>query len=130
VVRLDADKCCDEGVKTLIFACSGGSNVGQIANRAAIQLTKQKYGKMYCLAGIGAQLKGFITTTKAADQIITIDGCSTHCAKKTLELADLPPNIYVTVSDLGIKKSYNIDDITEDKVNLVTKAINNYNIGQ
>ena len=37
----------------MILACSGGSNVGQLSNQAAIELTHEGFGKMFCLAGIG-----------------------------------------------------------------------------
>lgn len=35
----------------MILACSGGSNVGQLSNQAAIELTQEGFGKMFCLAG-------------------------------------------------------------------------------
>jgi len=37
----------------MILACSGGSNVGQLSNQAAVALTREGFGKMYCLAGVG-----------------------------------------------------------------------------
>ncbi len=52
--------CCQPQVDTLILACSGGSNVGQLANQAAVELTQEGFGKLFCLAGVGAQLSGFV----------------------------------------------------------------------
>jgi len=40
------------------WACSGASNVGQIANQAAIDLARAKVGGFFCLAGVGARIKG------------------------------------------------------------------------
>ncbi|MCX5817330.1 MAG: hypothetical protein NTX75_14015 [Proteobacteria bacterium] len=34
----EKDVCCSGNVKTLILACSGGSNVGQISNNVMIEL--------------------------------------------------------------------------------------------
>ena len=48
-----AEDCCTPNGNIMILACSGGSNVGQLSNRAAVELTKEGFGKMYCLAGIG-----------------------------------------------------------------------------
>ena len=31
--------CCQPKVTTMILACSGGSNVGQLSNQVAIELT-------------------------------------------------------------------------------------------
>ncbi len=53
--------CCQSnGEQYMILCCSGGSNVGQLTNEAAIRLTKQGVGKMYCLAGVGGDLSGFV----------------------------------------------------------------------
>ena len=98
------DKCLCEPTEVLIFPCSGGSNVGQIANDAAKKLTTQDVGKMYCLAGIGGHVSGIVESTKAAKKIIAIDGCPVACARKTLEHAGFTVNEHVVVTDLGIKK--------------------------
>ena len=51
-----ADNCCSGGNETMILACSGGSNVGQLANQAAVTVNQEGFGKILCLAGIGGQL--------------------------------------------------------------------------
>ena len=43
--------CCAKGANTLIFSCSGAADVGEIADRAARKLTRERMGKMFCLAG-------------------------------------------------------------------------------
>jgi uncharacterized metal-binding protein len=43
-----SDDCCNSGDNIMILACSGGSNVGQLSNRAAVELTREGFGKMYC----------------------------------------------------------------------------------
>ena len=55
-----AGSCCAFGENTMILACSGASNVGQLSNQVAIELTQEGFGKMFCLAGIGAHLNGFV----------------------------------------------------------------------
>ena len=63
------DTCCSTEAKAVIVACSGGSNVGQVANNAMIELDKGGIGNAYCLAGIGSALSGFIESAKAAKTI-------------------------------------------------------------
>lgn len=46
-------ECCEETELPLVLACSGGSNVGQMTNRIAVELTEVEYTKMFCPAGIG-----------------------------------------------------------------------------
>jgi len=49
--------CCGSGDKkrtVLLYACSGGANVAEIADRAARELMFAGCGTMFCLAGLGA----------------------------------------------------------------------------
>jgi uncharacterized metal-binding protein len=91
-----------------VVSCSGASNVGQIANQAAIELAKEKVAGFFCLAGAGAHIKGMVKSGKEADLIISMDGCPVQCASKTLQHADIEPAIQIIVTDLGIEKSYDI----------------------
>ena len=68
--KAPADSCCGGDAKTLVLACSGGSNVGQIANNVMIELDRKKIGNAGCLAGIGAALSGFVESAKAAKTIV------------------------------------------------------------
>jgi uncharacterized metal-binding protein len=74
----------------MILACSGGSNVGQLANQAAVELTQEGFGKIYCLAGVGGLVSGFVQSAKDTPEMIAIDGCSIGCAKAILEHAQVP----------------------------------------
>ncbi|MCU0596166.1 MAG: putative zinc-binding protein [Desulfobacterota bacterium] len=89
----------------MILACSGGSNVGQLSNQAAVELTREGVGKMFCLAGIGGQLSGFVQSARDVPSMVVIDGCSLGCAKASLELAQVPMKTYLVLTDLGIEKN-------------------------
>jgi len=96
--------CSCQSAPTLIFPCSGGSDVGELADRAARKLTADGRGKMYCLAGIGGRVSGILKTTEAADSILALDGCPLDCAKKTLEAAGFTNIQHLRMSDLGLVK--------------------------
>ncbi len=89
----------------LLFACAGGSNVGQISNDAAIALERVGVGKLFCLAGIGGHVEGVVAKTRAAACTIAIDGCDVYCARKTLEAAGIEPTVHVVVTELGVEKA-------------------------
>ena len=108
------DKCLCEPTEILIFPCSGGSNVGQIANQAGVKLTQEGMGKFFCLAGIGGHVSGMIESTKAGKMLVAIDGCPVACAKKTLEHAGFNIDEYVQVTDLGIEKNHDLNPLTPD----------------
>jgi len=117
-----AEACCVPGGNIMILACSGGSNVGQMANRAAVELTQEGFGKMFCLAGIGGHLSGFVQSVRDVPQMIAIDGCETGCAKGTLEHAKVPMRAYLAVTGLGIEKNKNFT-LKKDEVQKVKDAI-------
>lgn len=104
------DVCCSGNVQTLVVACSGGSNVGQVANNAMIELDKSGVGNAHCLAGVGAVLSGFIESVKVARTIV-IDGCPVGCARKVFEKNELTPGQYFVVTTMGIEKNHTFDMI-------------------
>lgn len=108
-----ADKCCS-GDNTLIFACSGGSNVGQITNDAAKKLDQEGAGAFFCLIGIPAGIEGIVSNTRKADHVICLDGCSIACARKVLEQAEVPIGTYVVATELGIEKGHHFNHTCEE----------------
>lgn len=94
---------------TMLYACAGGSNVGQITNETAKRISAMGEGKFACLAGVGAGTKSFVDSAKAARKVVAIDGCNALCAKKTLERAGVTPTVHVVVTDLGVKKKYELE---------------------
>ncbi len=109
-----AEDCCAVKGNIMILCCSGGSNVGQLSNQAAIELTREGFGKMFCLAGIGGQLGGFVQSAKDAGEMMIIDGCQVGCARAILKQADVPLENYVVITDLGIEKNKNFNLRAED----------------
>ncbi|MFW5639775.1 MAG: putative zinc-binding protein [Thermodesulfobacteriota bacterium] len=103
------ETCCTSGNDVMILACSGGSNVGQLSNQAAIELTQEGFGKMFCLAGIGGRLSGFVQSARDVPFMVAIDGCPTGCAKAILEQARVPLNHYLVITEEGIEKNKNFN---------------------
>ena len=99
-------ECCQSNNNVMILACSGASNVGQLSNQAAIELTREGYGKMFCLAGIGGQLSGFVQSAKDVPNLVAIDGCQVGCAKAILDQAGIETKNYIVLTDTpGIEKN-------------------------
>jgi len=109
------------GVEKLIFACSGAADVGEIADRAARQLTKDGAGKMFCLAGIGGRVPGILDKTRAASRILALDGCTLDCVRRTLEQAGFTAFEHVRVTDLGLEKGQ--APATNENVAIVTGTV-------
>ena len=117
------NKCCAANNEVMILACSGGSNVGQLSNRAAVELAQEGLGKMYCLAGIGGQLKGFVQSAKDVPVIAAIDGCAVGCARAILKNAGIQNYNYVVLTDLGIEKNKDFNLSDEDIVRVKSAIV-------
>ena len=120
-----AGSCCTSNDNTMILACSGASNVGQLSNQAAVELTQEGFGKMFCLAGIGGLLSGFVYSLKNAPLMVAIDGCQMGCAQAILKNARVPVNRYLVITDEGIEKNkhLNLERADIDRVKAAVKRV-------
>ena len=116
--------CCGGSAKktVLLYACSGGANVAEIADRAARELMFSGCGSMFCLAGIGAGIQGMVQTAKDADVNVVIDGCPMDCAKKIFDNAGVTNYRYIRVTDLGIEKVKGVRATDEQVAAAVAKV--------
>lgn len=92
--------------KPIIYACSGGSDAGELADRIARQLAREGAGEMSCLAGVGGRVKHLVAVAEKAGHILVIDGCPIHCARQTLELAGVQRFEHLALHDLGLRKGH------------------------
>lgn len=114
--------CAGEGRTVLLYGCSGGANVGEIADQAARRLMYQNCGAMFCMAGLGGGIQGMIQTAKDADLNLVIDGCDMDCAKKVFEQAGVTNFQQLRVTDLGIEKAKPKAATDEEISQVVAKA--------
>lgn len=109
---------CGEAPK-FVFSCSGGSDVGEIADRSARKLSAGGAGKMYCLAGVGGHVDGIMRNTESAGKILAIDGCPVDCAKKILEHAGITGFAHIRITDLGMEKGKS--PATDERISVVAE---------
>jgi uncharacterized metal-binding protein len=106
----------------MILACSGASNVGQLSNQAAVELTREGFGQMFCLAAIGAHLPKFVHYAQKVPSMVAIDGCSVGCIRAILEHAEVPLRNYVVLTALGIEKNMN-SNLEKADIDKVKQAV-------
>lgn len=114
-------KCACEAANIGLYACSGASNVGQMANKVAVELTKKGKGRMMCTVGIGGRIPGILKSTEGTDMIIAIDGCSLYCTRKSLEFAGFTVNTHVVLTELGVVKNKQLDVDANDVNEVLVK---------
>lgn len=89
---------------TVVYACSGCSDAGELADRIARQLTRDGAAEMSCLAGIGGRVKPLVNRATSAERILAIDGCPLNCTRHTLELAGFNTFDHLELHKLGMRK--------------------------
>jgi len=114
--------CACSGKTTLVFPCSGAADTGEIADRAARAFVKGGCAGMSCLAGVGANISGFIASAKGADRLLVVDGCPLECARKALAEKGVMENIlHLRVTDLGFVKGKS--PATGERINAVVEEM-------
>ena len=89
---------------TVVYACSGCSDAGEIADHIARQITRAGVAQMSCLAGIGGRVKSLLLKAEKAERILVIDGCPLNCAAHTLRLEDFQKFDHLELHKIGIRK--------------------------
>ena len=117
--------CCSKGTKkktVLLYACSGGANVAEVADKAARELMFAGQGSMFCLAGLGAAIQGMVQTAKDADLNVVLEGCPMDCAKKVFDNLKLTNYVQIRCTDLGMEKIKGVRATDAQVATLVAKA--------
>lgn len=98
----DPSKAGNKGV--VVYACSGCSDAGELADRTARALSQTGLAEMSCLAGIGGRVRPLLRTAEEAAHIVAIDGCPLNCARHTLEQAGFNTVHHLELQNLGFRK--------------------------
>ncbi|WP_319759326.1 putative zinc-binding protein [Maridesulfovibrio sp.] len=114
--------CSCGAAPKFVFSCSGSADVGEMADQAARELSRQGKVKMFCLAGIGGRVSGIVKSTEAAEQVLVIDGCPLNCASKTLEEAGFSEFEHIELQALGLKKGES--PVSQELINVVVTEAN------
>ena len=105
---------------TVVYACSGCSDAGELADRIARQLSRDGVARMSCLAGIGGRVKSLVTTAEKAERILVVDGCPLNCARHTLQLAGFQNFEHLELHKIGIRKGS--CPVTEERISAGVEA--------
>ena len=97
----------------LVYACSGCSNAGQMANVFAARLDRAKWAEMGCLAGVAGNVPELMRQVRQAiDEgraVWTIDGCVYRCAQACLNQRAITPQYALVLTDYGYVKRKHMD---------------------
>ncbi len=104
--------------RPLIYACSGCSDVAQLANNVAVRLDHTGEFEMSCISGVGGQVPALVNTARSGRSITVIDGCPLQCARACLTNVGVEPDDHIRLYEFGFRKHYgrSYDAIAVDEV--------------
>lgn len=108
--------------RPLIYACSGCTDVAQLANNVAVSLDHAGEFEMSCISGVGGKVKPLVKTARSGRSITVIDGCPLHCARACLENIGVSPAEHVKLYEFGFKKHYG-QSYGEEAIQEVRQAV-------
>lgn len=107
----------------LVYACSGCSNVAQLANQVAVQMDRRGYAEMSCIAGVGGDVPKLVKVARSGRRIIALDGCPLACVRNSLARHGVAPDQYHQLGDYGFRKRYHTDFEPEEAEQLMHRII-------
>ena len=107
----------------IVFACSGCSNAGQLANRLALEFNRRGLAEMSCLAGFAAGKTHFLKKLQAREVWI-IDGCPLECSVGVFDQVLQHVDVVIRLHELGVRK--NDPELDDDAFGHFVKKVLSY----
>jgi len=102
--------------KVIVYACSGASNLGQLANEIALRLDRLGLAELACLTEVGAEGGG--TPGSDGRPVLAISGCTGACCAAMLERHGIRPARSIVLAERGVAKAKHVlvDDEGKERV--------------
>ena len=86
----------------VVYACSGCTSAGELADHAARELDRAGLAEMASIAGIGADEPQQLSRAGSRYPVIVIDGCANGCARRCLQAHGIEPARHYVLSRHGV----------------------------
>ncbi|MCC6223172.1 MAG: putative zinc-binding protein [Thermoleophilia bacterium] len=93
----------------VVYACSGSSNVAQLANAIAVRLDRAGLADMSCIAGVGGDVKPLVRRATTSPRVVALDGCPLACCERVLASKGVAPERIVRLHQRGLRKRQHAD---------------------
>lgn len=107
---------------TIIYSCSGCSNLAQLANALAVKLDREKKGTMSCVAGLGGDVVSLVKIAKEAEEVLIIDGCQLSCGLHCFRRHSDKEILHLRLTDFNLAKK-NQTDFSKDDFDQVYEKV-------
>lgn len=101
--------------KVIVYACSGASNLGQLANQIALRLDRLGLADLACATEVGAEDGD---AQNSGRPILAISGCTSACCAAMLARHGIEVSRSVILAERGIAKAKHVlvDDDSSERV--------------
>jgi uncharacterized metal-binding protein len=96
----------ESAAKVLVYACSGASNLGQLANEIAVRLDRLGLADLVCLTEVGAEDGG--TPGSDGRPVVAISGCTGACCAEMLKRHRIEVSRSVVLAERGVAKAKHV----------------------
>jgi uncharacterized metal-binding protein len=105
-----------EPAKVVVYACSGASNLGQLANQIALRLDRLGLAELACATEVGADDEA--AESARGRPVLAISGCTSACCEAMLKRRGIEVSRSVVLAERGVAKAKHIlvDDETGERV--------------
>lgn len=95
--------------RTLVYSCSGSSNVAQLANHLAVRLDRAGLAEMSCIVGVGGDVRPLVKKASSGAPIVLIDGCPLRCCEHVLAAKGIEADRMIRLHERGLRKVQHAD---------------------
>jgi uncharacterized metal-binding protein len=95
----------ESATEVLVYACSGASNLGQLANEIAVRLDRLGLAELVCVTEVGA---GNGDVRSSSKPVIAISGCTTACCSAMLRSHGIEASRTIILAERGVAKAKHV----------------------
>lgn len=118
---------------SLVYACSGGSGAGQVANGVAVALDRLELADMMSCGGVAGDNPRHLEVLHSGRPILAIDGCPEDCVHRMLAKQGIVPILHLRLDRRGNDRhrheSYD-ESIVERELAYAAEILQRYEWGE
>jgi uncharacterized metal-binding protein len=109
--------------ETLVYACSGASNLGQLTNEIAIRLDRDGLAEMSCAEAVGIEAGPPYAAALSGRPVVAISGCPLACADRLLAEHGVKVTRSVQLENRGVLKAKHVSVAPEESERIYEEVV-------